>query len=439
MIETSRGEQDSISATPTGRRWNRCRGDPQAARRHPQHLRLRPWQVPPQSGGYRPTDGLAEHSRFDSSGTIPPDARCIDCRQVEQISIDHQDYRGHQNELRNHSGDRMKPLIQKLVETQGPSGYETQIRSVVRAEIEPYADDLKVDALGNLIVRKGKGAEEGIKIMLVAHIDEIGVMVTQVDANGFVRFTTLGGVRPYTCVGGRVRFLNGAAGVINMEPLDDMSRMPTFEQLYIDMGCSSSEATPVRVGDVATFDRPFLDLGGRLVAKSLDDRIGVAVMIETLRQIKATPHQLYFVFSTQEEVGVRGATTAAFGIDPDLGVAVDVTGTGDTPRRTKVRMDVSLGKGPAIKVRDGGMLADRRVVDWMVKCAEQLSLPYQMEILEGGSTDARAMQLTRAGIPAGCLSIPCRYIHSPSEMVDFADVQNAVTLLIELVSHPVKL
>lgn len=162
-------------------------------------------------------------------------------------------------------------------------------------------------------------------------------------------------------------------------------------------------------------------------------------MIETVRQIKATPHQLYFVFSTQEEVGVRGATTAAFGIDPDLGVAVDVTGTGDTPRRSKVRMDVSLGKGPAIKVRDGGMLADRRVVDWMIKGAEQLSLPYQMEILEGGSTDARAMQLTRAGIPAGCLSIPCRYIHSPSEMVDFADVQNAVTLLIDLVSHPIKL
>jgi endoglucanase len=180
------------------------------------------------------------------------------------------------------------------------------------------------------------------------------------------------------------------------------------------------------VGDVGTFDRPFLDLGGRLVAKSLDDRIGAAVLIETLRQIKDTPHQLYFVFSTQEEVGVRGATSAAFGIDPNLGLAVDVTATGDTPRRTKVRMDVSLGKGPAIKVRDGGMLADRRVVDWMVKAAEQLSLPYQMEILESGSTDARAMQLTRAGIPAGCLSIPCRYVHSPSEMVDFTDVQNAI-------------
>jgi putative aminopeptidase FrvX len=333
----------------------------------------------------------------------------------------------------------MKALIQKLVETQGPSGYETQIRAMIQEEASPYADDVRVDALGNLIVQKGKGSEEGIKLMLAAHIDEIGVMVTQVDENGFLRFTTLGGVRPYTCVGGRVRFLNGASGVIYMEPLDDMTKQPTFDQLYIDLGLSAKQDSPVRIGDVGTFDRPFLDLGKRLVAKSMDDRIGAAVLLETLRQIKETPHQLFFVFSTQEEVGLRGATTAAFGIDPDLGLSVDVTGTGDTPRRTKVRMEVSLGNGPAIKVRDGGMLADRRVVDWMVGGAEKLGLPYQMEILEGGTTDARAMQISRAGVPAGCLSIPCRYVHSPSEMVDFDDVQNAVRLLVELVSHPVSL
>jgi endoglucanase len=333
----------------------------------------------------------------------------------------------------------MKSLIQKLVETPGPSGYEAQIRSVVRAEIESYADELQVDALGNLIARKGKGSADGIKIMLAAHIDEIGVMVTQVDDNGFIRFTTLGGVRPYTCISGRVRFLKGASGVIFMEPLDDMTKVPTIDQLYIDIGLSGAQDAPVKVGDVAVFDRPFLDLGERLVAKSMDDRIGAAVLIETMRQIKDTPHQLYFVFSTQEEVGLRGATTAAFGIDPDLGLSVDVTLSGDTPRRTKVRMEVSLGKGPAIKVRDGGMLADRRVVDWMVHGAEKLSLPYQLEILEAGTTDARAMQLTRVGIPAGCLSIPTRYVHSPSEMVDYKDVQQAVQLLLELVSHPVKL
>lgn len=333
----------------------------------------------------------------------------------------------------------MKPLIQKLVESTGPSGYEGQIRSVVQAEIEPFTDEQRIDALGNLIARKGNGGPDGIKLMLAAHIDEIGVMVTQVDEHGFVRFTTLGGVRPYTCIGGRVRFLNGASGIISLEPLDDMTKIPTFEQLYIDLGLSTNQNSPVGIGDVAVFDRPFLDLGARLVAKSMDDRIGAAVLIETLHQLKETPHQLYFVFSVQEEVGVRGATTAAFGIDPDLGLAVDVTATGDTPRRTKVRMEVSLGKGPAIKVRDGGMLADRRVVDWMVRGAEKLGLPYQLEILEAGSTDARAMQLTRAGVPAGCLSIPCRYVHSPSEMVDFEDVQQAVQLLVELLSHPVTL
>lgn len=333
----------------------------------------------------------------------------------------------------------MKPLIQKLVESTGPSGYEGQIRSVVQAEIEPFTDEQRIDALGNLIARKGNGGPDGIKLMLAAHIDEIGVMVTQVDEHGFVRFTTLGGVRPYTCIGGRVRFLNGASGIISLEPLDDMTKIPTFEQLYIDLGLSTNQNSPVGIGDVAVFDRPFLDLGARLVAKSMDDRIGAAVLIETLHQLKETPHQLYFVFSVQEEVGVRGATTAAFGIDPDLGLAVDVTATDDTPRRTKVRMEVSLGKGPAIKVRDGGMLADRRVVDWMVRGAEKLGLPYQLEILEAGSTDARAMQLTRAGVPAGCLSIPCRYVHSPSEMVDFEDVQQAVQLLVELLSHPVTL
>jgi endoglucanase len=195
----------------------------------------------------------------------------------------------------------------------------------------------------------------------------------------------------------------------------------------------------VKIGDVGVFQRPFLDLGKRLVSKAMDDRIGAAVLIEALRQVKDTPHQLFFVFSTQEEVGLRGATTAAYAIDPDIGGSVDVSGTGDAPRRTKVRMQVGLGKGPAIKVRDGGMLSDRRVVDWMVRASEKRGLPYQLEILEGGTTDARAMQLTRAGIPAGCISIPCRYIHSPSEMVDYDDVQNAVRLLVELLSQPVEL
>lgn len=333
----------------------------------------------------------------------------------------------------------MKTLIQKLVEIPSPSGYEVKIREVVRAEISPYVDEIRVDALGNLIARKGLKSQDGLKIMLAAHIDEIGLIVTHIDENGFINFTPIGGVRPLNCVGGRVRFLDGHAGVIFTEPLDDPTRSPTFEQLFIDLGYSNRKDCPVQVGDVAVFDRPFVDLGTRLVSKAMDDRIGAVVLIEALRQLKTSPHELIFVFSVQEEVGVRGATTAAFGIDPDLGLATDVTGTGDTPRRSNRRMAVSLGNGPAIKVRDGGMLADPRVVNWMVHTAEKAHLPYQLEVLEGGSTDARAIQLTRAGVPAGCLSIPCRYIHSPSEMVDSRDVENAIRLLVELLRNPVKL
>lgn len=331
----------------------------------------------------------------------------------------------------------MKSLIQKIVETNGPSGYESIIRQVIRAEVELLADEVTVDALGNLIVRKGTASPNGMKIMLAAHMDEIGLIATHIDENGFVRFTTIGGVRAYNCPGGRVRFLNGTSGVIGIENPADQSNPPSIEHMFIDVGVSARKDCPVRVGDVAVFERPFLDLGQRLVAKSLDDRIGVAVLIETLRQVSHSPHEVYFVFSVQEEVGVRGATTAAYGIDPQLGLAVDVTGTGDTPKG--IKMEVGLGKGPAVKVRDAGMLADPRVVDWMVRTAEASKIPYQMEILERGGTDARAIQLTRMGVPAGCLSIPCRYIHSPSEMVDFGDVENAVRLLVGLLSQPVDL
>ncbi len=331
----------------------------------------------------------------------------------------------------------MKDLIRKLTETFGPSGYEAAIRDVIRKEVRPLADELRVDALGNLIARKGTKSGNGKRIMLAAHMDEIGLIASAVDENGFVRFSPIGGVRPQSLAGGRVRFLDGTPGVIGHDRLSDPARAPALEHCYIDVGAASRKDCPVKVGDVCAFERPFLELGGRLVAKSMDDRIGCAVLIETLRAVKASPHELLFVFTTQEEVGTRGATTSAFGLDPDLGLAVDVTMTGDTPKAA--RMEVALGSGPAIKVKDSGMLADSRVVAWMVKGAEKKKIPYQREVLEGGSTDARAIQLARAGIPAGCLSIPCRYVHSPSEMVDLGDVHNAVALLTALLQGPIEL
>jgi endoglucanase len=331
----------------------------------------------------------------------------------------------------------MKDLIQQLVEATGPSGYESEVRALVRRHIESHAAALQVDALGNLIASRGPGDGGGKKIMLSAHMDEIGLIATHVDEQGFVRFTTVGGVHRENLAGGRVRFTNGARGVIGVERPAEVNRLPSFEQLFIDVGAANRQDCPVRVGDIAAFDRPFLHLGDRLVSKAMDDRIGVAVLVETLRRLKDSPYQVSFVFSVQEEVGLRGATTAAFGLEPDLGVAVDVTRSGDTPKG--VKMEVKLGAGPAIKVRDGGMLSDPRVVDWMVRTAEAARLPYQMEVLESGTTDARAIQLTRAGVPSGCISIPCRYIHTPSEMVDYRDVEQAVELLLALLHAPVEL
>lgn len=335
----------------------------------------------------------------------------------------------------------MKSLIEKLVEIPGPSGYETQIRAAIRTQVEPYADEIRVDNLGNLIVRRGERSDGGLRIMLSAHIDEIGVIVTHVDERGFLRFLPLGGVSPLSCLGGRVRFLNGVMGVIGMQRLNSSAHAPTFEQLFIDTGADKRQASVVGVGDVAVFDRPFLEMGQRWVAKAMDDRIGAAILMEALRQLHqsefSSPHEFCFVFSSQEEVGLRGATTAAFGVDPDIGLAVDVTAVGDTPQG--LAMDVALGKGPAIKIRDQRILADPRVVDWMVKTAEKAGLPFQLEILKLGSTDASAIQLTRAGVLAGCISIPCRYIHTPSEMVDQRDVGNAVKLLLALLKNPLEI
>ena len=333
----------------------------------------------------------------------------------------------------------MKKLLQKLTEAFGPSGYEDNVREIVRAEVEPLADEIKVDVLGNLIARKRPSKQtNGIKkIMVAAHMDEIGLIVSHVDENGFIRFSPIGGVFRRYVLGGRVRFLNGTQGVIGFDRLDNINELPTLDKVYIDVGAIGKKDCPVKIGDMAAFDRPFTELGRRLVAKSMDDRVGVLVAIETLRALKSTPHDVYFVFTTQEEVGTRGAATSAYGVDPDVGIAIDVTPTGDTPNALK--MEMALGKGPCIKIQDPGMIADPRVVRWMIGAAEKAKLPYQREVLLIGGTDARAIQLTRAGVPSGCLSIPVRYVHSPSEMVDYSDVQNSVKLLNAVLRTPIDL
>jgi endoglucanase len=331
----------------------------------------------------------------------------------------------------------MKSLLKTLTETYAPSGYEDAVRKIIQKEVKPFADEVRVDAMGSLIVRKKPtlAVKNSKRIMLAAHMDEIGVIVSHVDKNGFVRFASNGGVFGRYTLGARIRFMNGVTGVVGFDKLEAVDQAPALSKMYIDVGATSRSNCPVKVGDFGAFERSYMEMGNRLVAKSLDDRSGVVVLIETLKSIKSTPHDLYFVFTTQEEVGVRGAGTAAYSIDPEIGIAIDVTGTGDTPASLKMAME--LGKGPCVKVRDPGLLSDPRVVEWMITTAEKAKLPYQREVLLMGSTDARAIQITRAGVMAGALSIPCRYIHSASEMVDYEDLKNSVKLLTAMLSKPV--
>lgn len=333
----------------------------------------------------------------------------------------------------------MKELIRKLTEAYGPSGNEGAVRQLIREEIEGLVDEVRVDALGNLIaVKKPKAGDGFPRVMLAAHMDEIGLMVTHIDEKGFLRFAFIGAVFPLVLVGSRVVFENGVTGVIGVEKRpEEVKEVPRLEKLYLDVGAKDRASCPVKVGDAAVFVRPFVDLGERVVAKALDDRIGCAILIQTIKELKKVPQEVAFVFTAQEEVGRRGAKTSAYGLAPDLAITIDVTRTGDTPEAPK--MAVSLGGGPAIKVKDRGMLSHPVVKNLLIETARKARIPYQLEVLEGGTTDAMAIQVSREGVPTGTLSIPCRYVHTPSEMVDYGDVQNSVKLLVALLSQPIRL
>lgn len=330
----------------------------------------------------------------------------------------------------------MNELLRQLVETYGPSGFEDQVRSLIREVVAPYADEISTDVMGNLIAVK-RGSGDGLKIMVAAHMDEIGVMVNHISKEGFLRFTNIGGVFPTTILGSRVQFADGTMGIIYAEDKDIPREVFPLDKYYIDVGASSKEDCPIQVGDAAAFQRQLSVQGDRFTAKAMDDRIGCYVVIEALKKLESTPHEVYFVFSVQEEVGTRGAQAAANRLLPDVGVAIDVTPTGDLPKSR--RMAVELGKGPAIKVKDKGMIAHAGLVRAMRKCAEDAGIPFQLEVLEVGSTDARSMQIAGPGSAAGCISIPCRYVHSQSETTDANDIEGAINLLTALLSQSIEL
>ena len=330
----------------------------------------------------------------------------------------------------------MISLLKKLTETASPSGYESAIREAIRTEISPLTNNIRVDALGNLVATIGKKGTKGLKVMLSAHMDEIGVIVSHVEKNGLVRFSNLGTLLPQFLSGSRVKFLNGIQGIVHVDRPDDLTKIQGLEKHFIDVGATSDRDCPVKIGDVGVFDRELSVLGKRITAKALDNRISCLAAIEIMKRVKNTPHELVFVFSTQEESHSRGATTSAFEIDPDLSIALDVTPASDI---LGIKMQVSLGEGPAIKLRDIGMIADPRVVRWMEAGAAALKINCQREVLDIGTTDARVMQISKAGMAAGAISIPCRYVHSPSELVDQMDVEQTIQLLTHLLVNPIEL
>ncbi len=333
----------------------------------------------------------------------------------------------------------MKEVLRKLSETYGPSGHEYRIREIIKEEISGFVDEIREDTMGNLIaVKRASRGKAEAKVMVAAHMDEIGLIVTHIDDNGFIRFSNIGGVSPFISIGQRVIFSNGAIGTVYHEPIEDISKLK-LENMYIDIGAQDKESAMkiVKIGDAAGFHRPLEWVGERGIGKSMDNRAGCAVAVETIKKVGRTPNDVYFVFTSQEEVGLRGARTAAYGIAPDVGIAVDVTSTGDTPEAKT--MAVKLGGGTAIKVRDASVICNPLVRERLIEIAEANGIPYQLEILERGGTDAGSIHLTREGIPSGVISVPCRYIHSPSEMIDYYDMVNSIELLTKALQSPFKM
>lgn len=329
----------------------------------------------------------------------------------------------------------MIDLITTLAEAYGPVGQESGVRQTIEQLIKPYVDEIRTDPLGNLIAYKSGSSSEH-RIMLSAHMDEIGLMVTHIDENGFLRFQPLGGVGPWTSLGQRVRFADGTVGAVSSEKLKDIKELE-FDKMFIDIGATSAgEAQQkVRIGSVACFDRTVAVQGKRLSGKALDDRVGCAVLVEALRRLEAPVSDVYAVFSVHEEVGARGAGPAAYSIDPTVGIAIDVTPTGDTPEGEK--LPVKLGEGVAIKVKDRSLLTHPKVKEHLAELAEKAGIKHQYEVLGYGGTDAGTIHTIRAGIPSGAISIPVRYVHTPVEMVDLDDVEAAVELTCALLESPV--
>ena len=334
-----------------------------------------------------------------------------------------------------------KEFLRALLETASPSGYEKNAAGLWKNEAEKFADLVYGDIHGNSIARITNGnitSSYSARIMLAGHIDEIGLIVSYIDPEGFIYFQTIGGWDPQVLVGQRVQIWTKdgqiAIGCIGRKPIHQLSeetqkQVVKIEDLWIDVG-SKKCAKLVSVGDYAVvdYDSLFLDQN-KFAARGIDDRIGAFVVLEALHLIKKEKlmEAVYAVATVQEEIGLRGAITSAYGINPQIGIAVDVTFAADFPGANKKEADIKLGKGPVIAI---GPNITPAIYESLVKTAKENRIPHQIRAEgRGTGTDANAIQLSRSGVATGLVSIPNRYMHSPCEMVDLEDVENAIKLL----------
>jgi endoglucanase len=331
-------------------------------------------------------------------------------------------------------------LLELLSNAHGISGREGSVQDLIRQEIAPYVDEIRIDNLGNLVAtRKG----ERPSVMIAAHVDEIGLMTKYVDEKGFLRFVTIGGWFDQTLLNQRVIVHADSGpvyGVIGSKPPhvmkdDDKKKPVEIKDMFVDAGCADEEeakALGIKAGTPITIDRALAKLAGdRVTGKALDNRAGVVVMIEALKRTRSKS-TIYAVGTVQEEVGLKGARTSAFDLHPDVALATDVTIPGDHPGIEKKDSALEMGKGPVITIADAsgrGIITTEKVVSWLAETAGEFEIPVQMDVSGGGTTDATAIQLTREGIHTGVISVATRYIHSPVEVLSIKDVDACAELI----------
>lgn len=328
-------------------------------------------------------------------------------------------------------------LLKKICEAPGAPGYEIAIRNIVLDEVGPFADDLEVDNMGNVFALK-KGNSDLKRAMIGAHMDEIGFIVTHIDDQGFLRFTTLGGFDPKTLTAQRV-IVHGEKdliGVMGTKPIHVMSpeerkKMPEIKDYYVDLGMPKEEVEQyIKVGNPITRERELIEMGNCVNCKSIDNRVSVFVLIEALRNLAPCPYDVFGVFTVQEEVGIRGANVAAHKLNPDFGFGLDTTVAFDLPGAQPHEVVTKLGEGVAIKILDAMTICDYRMVDYMRKTAEEHKIKWQNEVLTAGGTDTAGIQrMGKNGAISGALSIPTRHLHQVIEMSHKDDIQRTIDLL----------